>query len=331
MKERGREVWKALLTGISYIMPFAAAGGILTAVGEWSARSEIFCLGEMVLKMIFPVMGAAVAFAIGEKPALLSGFLSGMLALQLKERFFISAAAGVCSGYFVKAIKRIPIPRGLQVLKTALIIPMLSALCMLFLMRAMEWPPFVLLQEGLLDFIQSLQGEKMILFGIVQGCMLAADLGGPLNKGAYMLAIAAFSEENRFLMAGDFTASMIPPLSAGIILFLKREEDLENAPIMARECFLGGLAMVTEYALPLAGRCPKLYLPCFMAGSAMGAAISYFFELKMNVPHGGIFGVLFCSNAVGFIISVTAGTVLSVSLILIRKKLSCQKSTNQER
>lgn len=332
MKEVLKEVKQALLTGVSYMLPFVVAGGILVAIGfagggavavtesETGFWSRIFWWGKDAFGMMVPILGAYIAYSIADKPALLPGFVGGIIADDIGGGFIAALVAGICAGYLVKLLKRLPFPAMLRSLLPTLVIPVISTLAIGFLMDIVIGQPFAALNEAMLNGLSSLQGGSIILLGIIQGAMLASDLGGPINKAAYAFALAAMAAGNNGPMAANFVASMTPPLSIGLAMLLAKHKFTEEEGGTKAGCIVGGLAMISEFAIPFSAGKPLFYIPCFMAGSAVAAALSYVFGLTMAAPHGGFFVAFLCNNVLLFTLALVIGTLVSAALIVCLKK-----------
>lgn len=180
--------------------------------------------------------------------------------------------------------------------------------------------PAAWLNATMLDTLNNMSGGSLILLGIIQGCMLAFDLGGPVNKAAYAFALAAFEAGNYAPMAANFVASMAPAFAIGIAMLIAKNKFTEEEKGSTAGCIAGGFAMISEFAIPFAAGKPLLYVPCFMAGSSVAAALSYAFGLTLQAPHGGLFVAFLCNNLLMFLVALLAGTAVSVALIVMLKK-----------
>ncbi len=286
MKEKLSEIKGALLTGVSYMLPFVIAGGILIALGfaiggydipnsveEYgNFASTIFWLGKKAFALMVPVLGAYVAYSIADKPGIAVGMVGGALADMQGSGFLGALIAGIIAGYLVNLLKKINLPMALKSLLPTLIIPIIGVGAIGLIMVYVIGTPLSALTTALTDMLNSLGTGNLVLLGIIQGCMLAFDMGGPCNKVAYAFALAAMDAGNYMPMAANFIGSMAPPLAI------------------------------------------------LMAGSAVGCALSYVFGLTMRAPHGGLFVLFALNNALLFIVALLiAGAVSAALLILLRK------------
>lgn len=332
MKEIGKEIKSALLTGVSYMLPFVVAGGILVAIGfagggavavtqsETGVWSRIFWWGKDAFGLMVPIFAAYVAYSIGDKPALAAGMVSGVLADSIGGGFIAAIVGGIIAGYLVNLLKKIPIPNSLRSLLPTVIIPVISVFVMGFIMEIVIGQPFAALNTGLQNFLGSLDGGSLIILGIIQGAMLAFDLGGPVNKAAYAFACACLEAGNYAPMAANFVASMVPPLAIGIAMLIAKKKFTDEERSSTAGCIVGAFAMISEFAIPFAAGNPFLYVPCFVAGGAVSAALSYAFGLTMQAPHGGLFVAPLCNNVLLLLVALIAGAAVSAGLIIAFKK-----------
>lgn len=332
MKEIGKEIKSALLSGVSYMLPFVVAGGILVAIGfagggavavtesETGFWSRIFWWGKDAFGLMIPIFAAYTAYSIGDKPALAAGMVAGVIADSIGGGFLAAIIGGIAAGYLVRALKKLPIPAMLRSLMPTVIIPVISVLVIGFLMDIVIGEPFAALNTAMLDFLSSMDGSSLIILGLIQGAMLAFDLGGPVNKAAYAFALATMEAGNYAPMAANFVASMIPPLAIGLAMLIKKDKFTEEERSSTAGCIIGAFAMISEFAIPFAAGRPQLYVPCFVAGGAVGAALSYAFGLTMQAPHGGLFVAPLCNNVLLLLAALLIGTAVSVGLILTFKK-----------
>ena len=314
MRDVVDDIKEAFLTGVSYMLPFVVAGGILVALGFLlggydipntvepgrNFASTIFWIGKIGLgTFMVPILGAYVAFSIADKPGICVGMFGGWLAtdpwgMGYSSGFIGALIAGIIAGYLVNALKKIPLPNAVRSLLPTLIIPVIGCAGICLLMHYVIGGPLGALTGALTTMLNNLGTGNLVLLGIVQGCMLAFDMGGPCNKVAYAFALAfamliapkKFTKEDRTGIAG---------------------------------CFAGALCMITEFAIPYAAKNLK-YIPCFMVGSAVGSVMSYLWGITIRAPHGGVF-VVFAMNKVlpFFICLIVAGAVSAALIVLVSK------------
>lgn len=332
MKNVLQEIKESLLTGVSYMLPFVVAGGILVAIGFAGGGavavtestvgfwSRIFWWGKDAFGLMVPVMAAYIAYSIGDKPALLPGMVAGVISDTIGGGFLAALVGGIIAGYLVQWLKKIPIPIVLRSLLPTLIIPVLSTLAIGFIMSIVLGGPIVALNKGMLSFLNSMQGSSLVVLGLIQGAMLAFDLGGPVNKAAYAFALATMEAGNYAPMAANFAASMTPPLALGIAMLVAKNKFTQEERDTTVGCLVGGAAMISEFAIPFAAGNPGLYVPSFVAGGAVSAISSYLFGCTIQAPHGGIFVIALCNKPIMLLISLVLGAVVSAAMIVILKR-----------
>lgn len=339
MKEYLQEIKEALLTGVSYMLPFVISGGILIALGfllggydipstvemGGNFASTVFWLGKAAFALMVPVLGAYVAYSIADKPGIAVGMVGGWMATDpwgvgQASGFLGALIAGIIAGYLVNLLKKIPVPASLRSLLPTLIIPVLGVGAMGLIMYYVIGTPIAAVTGVLTDFLNNMGTGNLVLLGIVQGCMLAFDMGGPCNKVAYAFALAAMDTGNFMPMAANFVGSMTPPLGIAIAVLLSKKKFTEEDRGAVPGLFAGALAMITEFAIPFAAANPLSVIPSLMAGSAVGCALSYVFGLTMQAPHGGLFVLFALNNAFLFIVALLVGGAVTAAVLLALKK-----------
>ncbi|HLR72327.1 MAG TPA: PTS fructose transporter subunit IIC [Pseudogracilibacillus sp.] len=231
MKNIMNDLKQALLTGVSFMLPFVTGGGILIALGfaiggiyvgdaEGTFAYEMFQWGQTAFGLMIPVLGGYIAFSLADKPAIAPGFVAGMIASNQGSGFIGAMIGGVLAGYLVRELKKIKLPKQMRSLITTLIIPLLSIFIIGFLMTYVIGSPVAWLNNTMNEKLSSMSGSSLIILGLVQGAMLAFDMGGPLNKAAYAFAIAASTANNWDPMAANFIASIAPPMGIAIAMLV---------------------------------------------------------------------------------------------------------------
>jgi PTS system fructose-specific IIC component len=341
----GRQIQSALLTGVSYMLPFVIGGGILIALGFLlgtyqvpsvepygsTFASTVFWLGKGAFSYMVPIVAAFIAYGIADKPAIAVGMLGGFLAgdpwgVGQASGFIGGIIAGILAGYIVLLLKKIKLPKGFESIVPTLIIPVVGMLIEGCLMFYVIGAPLSALTAALTAWLNGLAGGSAILLGIVQGCMLAFDMGGTVNKVAYAFALAAMDANNFAPMAANFIGSMTPPLGIALAVLISNKmglhkwnaEEKSSGSIIG--LFTGAIAMVTEYAIPYAVADPLRVIPALMAGSATGCALSYAFGLTMMAPHGGLFVLFALNNVPLFLLALVIGALVTTVLLLALKK-----------
>ncbi|MDD5791762.1 MAG: PTS fructose transporter subunit IIC [Erysipelotrichaceae bacterium] len=341
MKERLKEMQEALLTGVSYMLPFVIAGGILIAIGfaiggydipstvamGGNFASTTFWLGKVGFGLMVPVLGAYVAYSIADKPGIAVGMVAGWMATDpwgvgQASGFLGALIGGLIAGYLVNLLKKIPVPAKLRALLPTLIIPVLGVWAIGLIMFYVVGAPIAAITTAMTNFLNGLSSGSLVILGIIQGCMLAFDMGGPCNKVAYAFALAAMDVENFAPMAANFVGSMAPPLGiAFAILIAKKKFNTAERNSLAG-LFAGAFGMITEFAIPFAASDPIRVIPSIMAGSAVGCALSYLFGCTMRAPHGGLFVLFALNKPVMFLVALlVAGAVTAALLVVLKKDL----------
>ncbi|MCF4128996.1 PTS fructose transporter subunit IIC [Methylobacterium sp. SyP6R] len=330
--------YKHLMTGVSFMLPFVVAGGLLIALafafGGIDAMSAAnkgslgYALGEIGAKaafaLIVPALAGYIAFSIADRPGIAPGMIGGMLAANLNAGFLGGIVAGFIAGYTVSFLSRsIRLPKNLEGLKPVLILPLIGTLVTGLLMVYVVGLPVAALLAALTGWLKGMQGASALLLGLILGGMMAVDMGGPINKAAYASSAALISSGIYTPMAAVMLAGMTPPLGIALAtrLFPGRFSAQEREAGTAAAVL--GAAFITEGAIPFAAADPLRVIPALVAGSAVAGAISMTLGVELRVPHGGLF-VLPIPNAItpvlGAVAALAAGTAITAVLVGVSKK-----------
>ncbi|MFE0376399.1 fructose-specific PTS transporter subunit EIIC [Streptomyces inhibens] len=337
---------KWLMTGVSYMVPFVAAGGLLIALAfaiggytinkapsvaehfiwtestSWAAL--LFQIGSVAFGFLVPVLAGFIAYGMADRPGLVPGFVGGALALTINAGFLGGLIAGLLAGAVVLAIQRVSIPPVLRGIMPVVVIPLISSVIVGFLMFLVVGKPIAALQKGLTDWLSGLSGANAIILGALLGLMMCFDLGGPLNKVAYAFAVGGLANPNEGslkVMAAVMAAGMVPPLAMALAttvrgrLFTKAERENGKA------AWVLGASFITEGAIPFAAADPLRVIPSAMAGGAVTGALSMAFGCTLRAPHGGIFVVPLIGQPLLYLLAIAAGTVVSTALVILLKGL----------
>lgn len=330
--------YKHLMTGVSFMLPFVVAGGLLIALAfalggidagsDANAGTLAHALFEIGAKggfaLIVPALAGYIAYSVADRPGIAPGMIGGMLATGLGAGFLGGIVAGFIAGYGVYWLNRlIQLPKNLQGLKPVLILPLLGTLLTGLLMIYAVGAPVAAILTFLTDWLRGMQGSSAVFLGLLLGAMMAFDMGGPVNKASYAFSTALIASHVYTPMAAAMAAGMTPPLAIALAtrLFPTRftPDEREAAPAAA----VLGLAFVTEGAIPFAARDPFRVIPALMAGSALAGAISMAAGVELRVPHGGVF-VLPIPGAVThlavYAVALVAGTAASALLLGLLKR-----------
>ncbi|PXW54434.1 fructose-specific PTS transporter subunit EIIC [Methylobacterium sp. B4] len=336
--EKKAGAYKHLMTGVSFMLPFVVAGGLLIALAfavggidamkPENAGTLGYALGEIGAKaafaLIVPALAGYIAYSIADRPGIAPGMIGGMLAANLQAGFLGGIAAGFIAGYTTAFLNRhIRLHKNLEGLKPVLILPLLATAITGLLMVYVVGVPVAAILAALTDWLKGMQGASALVLGLVLGGMMAVDMGGPINKAAYASAAALLSSGVDAPMAAVMLGGMTPPL--GIALATRLFPSRFTAP--EREAggaaAVLGAAFITEGAIPFAAADPLRVIPSMVAGSALAGAIALTSGVTLKVPHGGLF-VLPIPNAVtnvtGALIALAAGTLVTGLLVGLLKK-----------
>jgi PTS system fructose-specific IIC component len=326
------------MTGVSFMLPFVVAGGLLIALafalGGIHANDDaaagtlahaLFQIGANGgFALIVPALAGYIAFSIADRPGIAPGMIGGMLAASLNAGFLGGIAAGFIAGYGVYWLNRlIQLPKNLQGLKPVLILPLLGTLLTGLLMIYAVGTPVAALLAFLTEWLKAMQGSSAILLGLLLGAMMAFDMGGPVNKASYAFSVGLIASQVYTPTAATMAAGMTPPLAIALAARLFRNRFTAEEREASSAAAVLGLAFVTEGAIPFAARDPFRVIPSLMAGSALAGAISMAAGVELKVPHGGVF-VLPIPGAVthlgAYVIAILAGTIASALLLGLLKR-----------
>ncbi|KAF0962423.1 PTS fructose transporter subunit IIABC [Rhodococcus sp. T7] len=349
----GTHLRQVLLTGVSYMIPFVAAGGLLIALGfllggyEISGPAEdivlnnslgqlpdgglttylgavLFQLGSLAFSFLVPALAGYIAFAIADRPGLAPGFTAGAVAVFVGGGFIGGLVGGLIAGGVALWISRIPVPQWLRGLMPVVIIPLFATLIVGALMFLVLGRPLAAITTGMTDWLNGLSGSSVIFLGIILGLMMCFDLGGPVNKAAYAFAVAGLNVNDTAslrIMAAVMAAGMVPPLAMALASTVLRpslfsEAERENG----KAAWLLGSAFISEGAIPFAAADPLRVIPSMMAGGAVTGALIMAFNVTLSAPHGGIFVFFAIGNLLWFLVSLAAGVVVSALCVVGAKE-----------
>lgn len=333
-----------LMSGVSYMVPFVAAGGLLIALsfaiggyGTASAESvaDHFVWGEAdswaallnqiggaAFGFLVPVLAGYIAYGMADRPALVPGFVGGAIALTVDAGFLGGLVAGLLAGAVVMAIQRVKVPPTLRGIMPVLVIPLIASAVVGFLMFIVVGKPIASLQKALTDWLNGLSGSNAISLGIVLGLMMCFDMGGPLNKVAYAFAVGGLADPtpgSLKVMAAVMAAGMVPPLAMALATTVRSRLFTRTERENGRAAWVLGASFITEGAIPFAAADPLRVIPSVMAGGAVTGALSMAFGCTLRAPHGGIFVVPLIGNPFPYLLAIAAGTVVATALVVLLK------------
>lgn len=327
--------YKHLMTGVSFMLPFVVAGGLMIAMAfalgginansaEGTLANALFRIGAQGgFALIVPALAGYIAYSVADRPGIAPGMIGGMLAANLGAGFLGGIVAGFIAGYGVEWLNRlIKLPKNLAGLKPVLILPLLGTLLTGLLMIYAVGTPVAAALAFLTEWLRSMQGSSALLLGIILGAMSAFDMGGPVNKAGYAFSVGLISSQVYTPMAATMAAGMVPPLAVGLATRLFRDRFTTEEREAGGAAAVLGLAFITEGAIPFAARDPFRVIPALMAGSAIAGAISMAAGVELKVPHGGVF-VLPIPGAVTHLavygLAILAGVLVSGVLVGLLK------------
>lgn len=336
-KKERTGLYKHLMTGVSHMIPFVVAGGLLIAIGfalggiyvykyPGTMAEAIFSTGKQAFALMLPVLAGYMAYSIADRPGLVPGFVGGALASNIGAGFIGALIAGLLAGYVVVLIRKcIKLPKALDGLMPVLIIPVLSTLIIGLIMIFVLGSPMKAINEGLTSWLKSLGGANAALLGIVLGCFMAFDMGGPFNKAAYIFATGTLATGGTTIMAAVMAAGMTPPLGIALATVIAKKKFTEQEREAGKAAWALGVSFITEGAIPFAAGDPFRVIPSIMLGSAVTGALSMIFGCTLAVPHGGIW-ILAIPNVVTqllqYVMAIAVGTVVTaITLSAIKKNV----------
>ncbi|MFF8878650.1 PTS fructose transporter subunit IIABC [Streptomyces flaveolus] len=347
----GTKLRKWLMSGVSYMVPFVAAGGLLIALGfaiggyeinkapsvmdhfVWSQADSwaalLFQIGGVAFGFLVPVLAGYIAYGMADRPGLVPGFVGGSIALTINAGFLGGLAAGLISGAVVIAIQRVRIPAALRGIMPVVVIPLISSAVVGFLMFVVIGKPIASAQKAMTDWLSGLSGANAVLLGALLGLMMCFDLGGPVNKVAYAFATAGIavsdpSDSAMKIMAAVMAAGMVPPLAMALATTVRgrlfNAAERENG----KAAWVLGASFISEGAIPFAAADPLRVIPSSMVGGALTGALSMAFGATLRAPHGGIFVVPLIGNPLLYLVAIAAGVCVTTALVIVLKGLRKQ-------
>lgn len=330
--------YKHLMTGVSYMIPFVVAGGLLIAlafalggiyVGDEANKGTLGYVlmqigGKGGFALIVPILAGYIAYSIADRPGLAPGMIGGLLAANMGAGFLGGIVAGFLAGYITRWLNQtIRLPRNLAGLMPVLILPLFSTLIVGVLMIVVLGDPVAWVLKGLETWLKSMQTGSAVLLGVLIGAMMAFDMGGPVNKAAYAFSTGLIAAHVYQPMAAAMAAGMTPPLGLALAAFVFKSRFTPEEHEAAKATAVLGISFITEGAIPFAARDPLRVIPSLMLGSAVAGGLAMAFGNELKVPHGGVF-VLPIPNAVThvglYVVSLLAGIlVTAVALYLLKK------------
>ena len=336
----GRQIYKHLMNGVSHMLPFVIGGGILIALaflfdtfdpanaknfGSGTPLSAFLMkIGGASFGFMLPVLAGYIAMSIADRPGLVAGFVGGLLANQGGSGFLGALIAGFAAGYLVLLVKKLVsgLPQALEGTKPVLFYPVLGVLFIGIAITFIINPPVSALNEWLMNSLQTMGTTSRVLLGLVFGAMMSVDMGGPVNKAAYVIGTGALATGEYGIMAAVMAGGMVPPLAIALCttFFPSRFTEAERKSGITN--YIMGLSFITEGAIPFAAADPIRVLPSCIIGAGTAGALSMFFECTLRAPHGGIFVVPTIGNPLLYLASIAIGSIVAcIILAIVKPKL----------
>ena len=344
----GRKLYKALMNGVSHMLPFVIGGGILIALsficdganagtdvfGNGTALAKFFnTVGNTAFGMMFPILAGYIAMAIGERPALMPGIVGGLLAKAgtsiflpedqwVSSGFFGALIAGFVAGYLMVLIKKLleKLPHALEGTKSVLLYPFLGIVAMGAIMIFIVNPPMGAFNTWLNNVLTNMGEGSKITLGAVLGGMMAIDFGGPFNKAAYVFGTASIASGQFDMMAAVMAGGMVPPLAIALATTFFKNRFTKSEQQTTVTNYIMGLSFITEGAIPFAASDPLRIIPPCVVGSAIAGALSMAFGCGSRAPHGGIFVIGIIDHGPMFLLAILIGAVVGMAGIVLLKK-----------
>lgn len=339
-KELGREAYRHLMNGISRMLPFVVAGGVLIALAlllrqfglpeEWADMMDT--VGRAAFTLVYPVLAAFIACSISDMPGFMPGLMGGYFAQLgttiapqeqwISSGFWGALAAGFGAGLLVRGLNWLGrrLPAALEQVRASLLTPVLSLLCVGEVMVFVVNPPLGRFNLWLMDLLEGMQGGSRLLLGTVLGALMATDYGGPVNKAAYLTGTLALVDSQFDFMASVMVGGMVPPVGIALscLLFPSRYTDAERRTVPQN--LLMGASFVTEGALSFALRDPLRVVPACMLGSGLAGYLTVLLRCGCPAPHGGLFLIAVIQNPLGFLLAWAAGSLLTAAVLGLLKR-----------
>lgn len=344
----GHQIYKHLMNGVSHMLPFVVGGGILIAIaflidgfsvdlnslpadqranfGTITQAAAMFRgIGGTAFGFMLPILAGFIAMSIADRPGLAVGFVGGSIAANGTSGFLGALVAGFVAGYIVLLLKKVfsKLPESLDGMKPVLLYPLLGIFLVGVIMQFVVEPPIGALNTAINNGLNGLNGASAVVLGVLLGGMMSVDMGGPVNKAAYVFGTASIAAGNYNIMAAVMIGGMVPPIAIALAtIFFKNKFTAEERKAGPTN-FIMGLSFITEGAIPFAASDPLHVLPACVVGSAVAGGLSMAFGCTLMAPHGGIFVVPTIGNPLMYLVALVIGSFIACGLLgLLKKKVS---------
>lgn len=344
----GHQIYKHLMNGVSHMLPFVVGGGILIAIaflidgfsvdlnslpaeqranfGTITQAAALFKgIGGTAFGFMLPILAGFIAMSIADRPGLAVGFVGGSIAANGTSGFLGALVAGFVAGYIVLLLKKVfsKLPDSLDGMKPVLLYPLLGIFLVGVIMQFVVEPPIGALNTAINNGLNGLNGASAVVLGVLLGGMMSVDMGGPVNKAAYVFGTASIAAGNYNIMAAVMIGGMVPPLAIALATILFKNKFTEEERKAGPTNFIMGLSFITEGAIPFAASDPLHVLPACVVGSAVAGGLSMAFGCTLMAPHGGIFVVPTIGNPLMYLVALVIGSFIACGLLgLLKKKVS---------
>jgi len=341
----GHQIYKHLMNGVSHMLPFVIGGGILIAIaflidgfavdlnslpfdersnfGTITPMAAMFkSIGGVAFGFMLPILAGFIAMSIADRPGLAVGFVGGAIAANGTSGFLGALVAGFVAGYLVRLLKKLfeKLPEGLEGIKPMLLYPVIGIFLIGVIMTYVVEPPIGALNVMINNGLNSMNGAKAILLGALLGGMMSVDMGGPVNKAAYVFGTASIAAGNYNIMAAVMVGGMVPPLAIALATMFFKNKFTEEERKAGPTNIVMGLSFISEGAIPFAASDPLRVLPSCIIGSAVAGALSMAFNCTLMAPHGGIFVFLTVGHPLLYLISLAVGSAVGCVILGLLKK-----------
>ena len=341
----GHQIYKHLMNGVSHMLPFVIGGGILIAIaflidgfavdlnslpfdersnfGTITPMAAMFkSIGGVAFGFMLPILAGFIAMSIADRPGLAVGFVGGAIAANGTSGFLGALVAGFAAGYLVRLLKKLfeKLPEGLEGIKPMLLYPVIGIFLIGVIMTYVVEPPIGALNVMINNGLNSMNGAKAILLGALLGGMMSVDMGGPVNKAAYVFGTASIAAGNYNIMAAVMVGGMVPPLAIALATMFFKNKFTEEERKAGPTNIVMGLSFISEGAIPFAASDPLRVLPSCIIGSAVAGALSMAFNCTLMAPHGGIFVFLTVGHPLLYLVSLAVGSVVGCVILGLLKK-----------
>ena len=344
----GHQIYKHLMNGVSHMLPFVVGGGILIAIaflidgfsvdlnslpadqranfGTITQAAAMFKgIGGTAFGFMLPILAGFIAMSIADRPGLAVGFVGGSIAANGTSGFLGALVAGFVAGYIVLLLKKVfsKLPESLDGMKPVLLYPLLGIFLVGVIMQFVVEPPIGALNTAINNGLNGLNGASAVVLGVLLGGMMSVDMGGPVNKAAYVFGTASIAAGNYNIMAAVMIGGMVPPIAIALATILFKNKFTADERKAGPTNFIMGLSFITEGAIPFAASDPLHVLPACVVGSAVAGGLSMAFGCTLMAPHGGIFVVPTIGNPLMYLVALVIGSFIACGLLgLLKKKVS---------